>query len=276
MLKLHFKDNHLPPLWVVEKLYSIGSAADNQLVLKDSSVDPVHAKLIREDDKFFLKDNNSSSGCFVNGQRITQKEILPGDILRFGKTEIIVLDPRSLPDKAKEGYQASWRLISDSNWLSGKEFLVTPEKSLVIGRGNQCDIVIPGTHLSRRHVEISVEGHHLRVKDLGSANGTFLNEVQVDNATANNGDRLRMDVYSFRVVAPETDGNKTRMRKPMNELTKPIERKQISSEPKRWKTRPTSPGNRIEPTLGENKRTLWLALIAALVAAGAIIAILLW
>lgn len=276
MLKLHFKDQRLPPLWVVEKLYSIGSAAENQLVLKDIAVDLVHAKLIREDDRFFLKDNNSSSGCFVNGQRITQKEILPGDILRIGDTEIIVLDPRSLPEKSKEGQQSPWRLISDSNWLSGKEFLVAQEKSLVIGRGNQCDIVIPGTHLSRRHAEISVEGNHLRIKDLGSANGTFLNEVQVDNATANNGDRLRMDVYSFRIVAPETDANKTRVRKPINELSKPIERKQVSNEPKRWKTRPTSPGNRIEPTYNENRRTLWLALVAAVIAAGAIITILLW
>ena len=276
MLKLHFKDQQLPPLWVVEKLYSIGSAPDNQLVLKDKDVDPVHAKLIREDDRFFLKDNNSTNGCFVNGQRITQKEIIPGDILRFGNTEIFVLDPRSLPDKSRDGQQSPWRLISDSNWLSGKEFLVTQEKSLVIGRGNQCDIVIPGTHLSRRHVEISVEGNHLRIKDLGSANGTFLNEVQVDNATANNGDRLRLDVYSFRIVAPETDSNKTRVRKPINELAKPVERKLPSSEPKRWKTRPTSPGNRIEPTYNENRRTLWLALVAALLATGAIIALLLW
>lgn len=276
MLKLHFKDQHLPPLWVVEKLYSIGSAADNQLVLKDNGVDPVHAKLIREDDRFFLKDNNSSNGCFVNGQRITQKEIVPGDILRFGSTEIIVLDPRSLPDKSRDGQQLPWRLISDSNWLSGKEFVITQEKSLVIGRGNQCDIVIPGTHLSRRHAEISIEGNHLRIKDLGSANGTFLNEVQVDNATANNGDRLRLDVYSFRILAPETDSNKTRVRKPINELAKPVERKQLSSEPKRWKTRPTSPGNRIEPTYNENRRTLWFALVAALLAAGAIIALLLW
>lgn len=276
MLKLHFKDQRLPPLWVVEKLYSIGSAPSNQLVLNESSVDPVHARLIRENDKFFIKDNNSSTGCFVNGQRITQKEILPGDILRIGSVEIIVLDPRSLPEKPKENHQALWRLISDSSWLSGKEFLITPDKSLIIGRGNQCDIVIPGTHLSRRHVEVAVEGNHLRIKDLGSANGTFLNDVQVDNATANNGDRLRMDVYSFRVVAPDTDANKTRVRKPIDEITKPVERKQLSSEPKRWKTRPTSPGNRIEPTYNENKRIVWLSLIAAVIAAGAIIAILLW
>ncbi len=276
MLKLHFKDHRQPPLWVVEKLYSIGTSPENQLVLADPEADPVHAKLIRENDKFFLKDNNSRSGSFVNGQRITQKEIVPGDILRIGSSEIIVLDPRSLPEKGKEHQQAPWRLISSGNWLSGKQFVIFPEKSLVIGRGNQCDIVIPGTHLSRRHAEVSVEGNHLRIRDLGSANGTFLNEVQIDNATANNGDRLRMDVYSFRIVAPDTDGNRTRLRKPINELAKPVERKQLSQEPKRWKTRPTSPGNRIEPEQSRGRRNFWILAIALAVAAGAIAAYFLW
>lgn len=276
MLKLHFKDNRLAPVWVVEKLFAIGTASDNHLVIEDSSIDSHHAKIIQENSKHLLKDNNSRSGCFVNGQRITQREILPGDIIKLGSCEIIVLDPRSLPDKSKETYSAPWRLVSDSSWLAGKHFMLLPERSMVIGRGDQCDIVIPGTHLSRRHTEISIEGNHLRIKDLGSANGTFLNELRVDNATANNGDRLRLDVYSFRIVAPDLDDNKTRVRKPLDELNKPVERKLPSSEPKRWKTRPTSPGNRIEPDLHHPRRYLWPLLIAAALVLAAIAALLLW
>lgn len=276
MLKFHFKDNRHPPLWVVEKLFSIGREADNHLVIDEKGIDPHHAKVVQENNKYFLRDNNSASGCFINGQRITQKEILPGDIIKIGTTEIIVLDPRSLPDKAKEAYVAPWRLVSDSSWLAGKHFILPPERSTVIGRGNQCDIVIPGTHLSRRHTEISIEGNHLRIKDLDSANGTFLNELRVDNATANNGDRLRLDVYTFRIVAPDLEDTKTRIRKPIDELSKPVERKLPSSEPKRWKTRPTSPGNRIEPDLHQGRRKAWLALAAAALIAVAIVAYLLW
>lgn len=276
MLKLHFKDNRRPPMWIVEKLFSIGSATDNHLVIGDEGVDAQHAKVIQEEAKYFLKDNNSTSGCFINGQRITQKEILPGDIIKIGTTDIIVLDPRSLPDRSKDSYAAPWRLVSDSNWLAGKHFMLPAERSMVIGRGNQCDIIIPGTHLSRRHTEISIEGNHLRIKDLGSANGTYLNELRVDNATANNGDRLRLDVYTFRIVAPDLEDSKTRIRKPIDELSKPVERKLPSSEPKRWKTRPTSPGNRIEPNLQHGRRTVWLGLGAAALLAIAIVAFLLW
>jgi pSer/pThr/pTyr-binding forkhead associated (FHA) protein len=276
MLKLHFKDNRQPPQWIVEKLFSIGSAADNHLVIKGEEIASHHAKVIQENTKYLLKDNNSASGCFVNGQRITQKEILPGDIIKIGSAEIIVLDPRSMPDKSKEMSVAPWRLVSDSSWLAGKHFILLPEHTTVIGRGNQCDIVIPGTHLSRRHVEINIEGNHLRVKDLGSANGTYLNELRVDNATANNGDRLRLDVYSFRIVAPDLEESKTRIRKPIDELSKPVERKLPSTEPKRWKTRPTSPGNRIEPTYRDGRRYAWYALAAALLLGSAIVLFVLW
>jgi pSer/pThr/pTyr-binding forkhead associated (FHA) protein len=276
MLKLHFKDSRRPPLWIVEKLFSIGSDPDNNLILDDPSIDPLHANILQENNRYLLKDNNSSNGCFVNGQRITQKEILPGDIIKIGTAEIIVLDPRSQPDKIKEPVSAPWRLVSDSSWLAGKYFTLPAERSTVIGRGNQCDIVIPGTHLSRRHAEISVEGNHLRIKDLGSANGTYLNELRIDNATANNGDRLRLDVYSFRIVAPDLEESKIRIRKPIDELSKPVERKLPSSEPKRWKTRPTSPGNRIEPDTRRGRRMTWAILTVALLVVTAIAVFLLW
>lgn len=285
MLKLHFKDSRHPPLWVVEKLYSIGSSPENHLALVSEGVDPHHAKLIQENHRYFLKDNNSTSGSFINGQRVTQKEILPGDVIKLGSAEIIVLDPRSLAEKnadksaverSKDTPATPWRLISESSLLAGKHFAINPDRSTVIGRGNQCDIVIPGTHLSRQHTEITIEGNHLRIRDLGSANGTYLNELRVDNATANNGDRLRLDVYSFRIVAPDLEETKIRIRKPMDELAKPVERKQVSDQPKRWKTRPTSPGNRIEPAIQSDRRILWFALAVTVAIGCALIAYALW
>lgn len=260
MLKLHFKDNRQPAFWVTEKLYCIGSAMDNQLIIQDKSVDALHAKLFAEDNKYVLKDNNSSSGCFINGQRVTQKEIFPGDIVRLGNAELIVLDPRKLHDD--EPLQAApWRLVSDSSWLPGKTFIILPERAVVIGRTEKCDITIPGTHLSRRHTELRIQGSHLLVKDLGSSNGTFLNDKQITEAVANNGDRLRLDVYTFRLVSPDVDGHKTRIRASIDSISKPVERKQTSNEPKRWKTRPTSPGNRTEPTYEESSSSTWTWII---------------
>ena len=275
MLKIQIKGNQQQAIWVVEKLYSIGSATENNLVLTGSGIAPVHARLISTENKIYLKDNNSQTGCFVNGQRITQKEILPGDLIKLGGIEIEVLSPHQSTDSAPDKNALSaWRLVSDSSWLAGKSFEIPGDRPAVIGRGTQCDIVIPGTHLSRRHAELSVQATHLRIKDLSSANGTYLNDQRVEEAVAYSGDRLRIDVYSFRLVGPETEENKTRLRAPIESLSKPIERKQTNSEPRRWKTRPTSPGNRIEPTYQENTRgEIWLWLIVAAIVVGLIIAV---
>jgi pSer/pThr/pTyr-binding forkhead associated (FHA) protein len=269
MLKIHFKDNRHPPLWVVEKLYSIGSAADNNLVLGDEGIDALHARLISSENKVFLKDNNSQSGCFVNGQRVTHKEILPGDVIKLGAVEIEVLDPhRTGTQPSSRDETPPWRLVSDSSWLAGKSFEIPRDQSVIIGRGTQCDIVIPGTHLSRRHAELLVQGTSLRVKDLSSANGTFINERRIEESVAYSGDRLRIDVYSFRLVGPESVEHKTRIRPSIEALTKPVEKRQASHEPKRWKTRPTSPGNRIEPTYNDPRKSglWWLVLIIIVVA----------
>lgn len=282
MLKIQFKDKRHPPLWVVEKLYSIGSAPDNQLVINDSEIDPLHARLISGDNKFFLKDNNSTNGCFVNGQRITNKEIVPGDVIKLGTVEIEVLDPDTgAGDGASTEAHTSqqWRLVSDSSWLAGQTFVVASDRPVVVGRGTQSDIVIPGTHLSRRHAELSVQGKFLRVKDLASANGTFINDKRIETTIAHSGDRLRLDVYTFRLVGPDIEEkSKTRVRAPIEALSKSIERKQLSSEPKRWKTRPTSPGNRIEPNTAHQRRKsdiwLWSILVTIVIALIAIVYLL--
>lgn len=276
MLKLHFKDNRQPAFWVTERLYCIGSADDNQLIIhNDKQVDRLHAKLFVEDNKFLLKDNNSSTGCFINGQRITQKEIQPGDIIKLGNTELIVLDPRSLQNSTDPN-GAPWRLVSDCSWLPGKTFVVPVGRTLSVGRGDNCDISIPGTHLSRKHAELYIKGDQLFIKDLGSSNGTFLNDKPILEAPAKNGDQLRLDVYTFRLVAPESDMFKPRTPLTIDSFSMPTERKQTPSEPKRWKTRPTSPGNRIEPTYNENKSKLWLWIIVAACISAAIIAKFLW
>lgn len=264
MLKLHFKDNRQPASLVTQNTYTLGSANDNHLIIEDIGVDAHHAKIFTEDDRLILKDNNSKTGCFINGQRVTQKEILPGDILKFGQAELIVIDPQRIQEQDEQFAGSPWRLVSDSSWLPGKTFLIVPGKPVVIGRTDKCDITIPGTHLSRRHVELMLQGDRMMVKDLGSANGTFLNEKPVSEIQAHHGDRLRLDVYSFRFVAPQADGNKTRIRPaPAEAFAKPVERKQLSNEPKRWKTKPTSPGNRMEPTYDETHTSPLVAWIIA-------------
>jgi len=57
--------------------------------------------------------------------------------------------------------------------------------------------------LSRRHARITIEGSRLGIQDLGSANGIYVNETRVDQATLRPGDELRLGGRSFVVVGPD-------------------------------------------------------------------------
>jgi sigma-B regulation protein RsbU (phosphoserine phosphatase) len=65
--------------------------------------------------------------------------------------------------------------------------------TISIGRASDCTIPIKDRYLSRRHAEIlSAEGHWV-LKDLGSANGTYLNGSRVErDQRLHAGDRIRL------------------------------------------------------------------------------------
>ena len=67
---------------------SVGSGADSQIALKDSTVSGQHASVRYENGKFFLTDLDSSNGTFLNDRKIVREELKDNDVIRFG--EIIV------------------------------------------------------------------------------------------------------------------------------------------------------------------------------------------
>jgi pSer/pThr/pTyr-binding forkhead associated (FHA) protein len=83
----------------------------------------------------------------------------------------------------------------------GKTFPVY--RTTVLGRHSDCGIPLSGEGLSRRHAEISIEGSTLLVKDLGSANGTFINDERIEEGELKFGDELRLDTVRFLVQSPD-------------------------------------------------------------------------
>ncbi|HUO07240.1 MAG TPA: FHA domain-containing protein [Phycisphaerae bacterium] len=73
-------------------------------------------------------------------------------------------------------------------------------ESVVIGRSGDCDYQIPLAVISRRHCKLSQKGDRLILKDLGSSNGTFLNDKRVLQAEVKPGDRMRLGPVIFTVV----------------------------------------------------------------------------
>jgi pSer/pThr/pTyr-binding forkhead associated (FHA) protein len=79
-----------------------------------------------------------------------------------------------------------------------KEFQIRRGASS-IGRGEECSLRIPLASVSRKHCQLAKDDQALKVRDLGSSNGTFLNNRRITEATLNAGDRLVIGPIVFTV-----------------------------------------------------------------------------
>ena len=77
--------------------------------------------------------------------------------------------------------------------------LPLPNRVTVVGRGEKCELRIPLLSVSRRHCELRQVGEGLRIKDLGSSNGTFVNNQRVAESQVKAGDRLAVGPIVFTV-----------------------------------------------------------------------------
>jgi DNA-binding response OmpR family regulator len=64
--------------------------------------------------------------------------------------------------------------------LAGREFRLDRE-AMTLGRGEECDFVVPDRQISRVHMRIRREATGYVLEDLGSKNGTFVNGRQVQS-----------------------------------------------------------------------------------------------
>ena len=67
----------------------------------------------------------------------------------------------------------------------------------IIGRRHDCDLRIPLLPVSRRHCQLSKNNESLKIRDLGSRSGTFLNGKKIDEKAANAGDYIRIGPLTF-------------------------------------------------------------------------------
>ena len=73
----------------------------------------------------------------------------------------------------------------------------------LIGRDKTAEIRLTETSVSRKHATIERRGPQWIVTDGGSANGTFLDDVQVAESPLRDGQTLRLGAVSFKVEVEE-------------------------------------------------------------------------
>ncbi len=97
------------------------------------------------------------------------------------------------------------RLVIERPGQEQQVFELPPDRPVYVGRAESNDLVLRETSVSRRHAMLSpsLEGHWM-VRDLGSANGIFLNSRSVKETPLKDGDVLNIGEYSLRYESMES------------------------------------------------------------------------
>src|SRR4051812_31812408 len=98
----------------------------------------------------------------------------------------------------------SLRILSGS--LENQEIELTPDP-MTVGRSSACNIRIGDAGVSSKHAKIWCEDGEYYLMDLGSTNGTFVNDKDVDREKLNDG-----DVITFGMTKAAFVGEKPKAR----------------------------------------------------------------
>jgi hypothetical protein len=83
---------------LLESVVNIGRRLGNHIVIDDARVSRSHAQIRALRGRFVLFDLNSTGGTFINGQRIKQHSLKPGDVISLAGYTIIYGEDSSPAD----------------------------------------------------------------------------------------------------------------------------------------------------------------------------------
>jgi len=79
---------------------TIGRVEDNTFQIAEPSVSSHHCEVLLRGNDVVVRDLNSTNGTFINGEKVTESVIKPGQILRLGQIELrLETDAPAAPSK---------------------------------------------------------------------------------------------------------------------------------------------------------------------------------
>ena len=147
-LTLQF-DGRVLKEFVVGPSVTIGRMPDNTVVIDNPAVSGHHARIVRDGDVVMLEDLKSTNGTFVNGQHMTRRELLAGDVVLVGKHQLVFdrLPGEEIPASATvmkdlgdtlyldtKQHRALWASLEDARAEIGK---VSSARAASMGNGTE-------------------------------------------------------------------------------------------------------------------------------------------
>jgi len=95
----------------------------------------------------------------------------------------------------------TWKLQAITGEITGQEISV--DRDMLVGRHQDADVLLQAAEISRRHAALLLKDQLLWVQDLNSSNGTFVNDIRIEQEKQlHDGDIVQFASFKFSVLAP--------------------------------------------------------------------------
>jgi len=169
--------------------------------LPDPSVSQRHASIHVNGAEHTLVDEDSANGTFVGGSRLAPRAprvVRSGDLVRVGRVwlELRVEHAPATPNLANATRDVALALVSQAMLALGSDVVAKVHvvegrdrgatlrldeegRVYVIGRGDDCDLLLDDPDISREHLQVVRRGAVALLRDTGSKNGVYLGDARL-------------------------------------------------------------------------------------------------
>lgn len=177
---------------IKKNITQAGRASDADLHLPYAYISARHFELRRSENGFTITDLGSSNGTLLNNKPLpanTPTPIHDQDILRIGDDNfgvslgLTLLNPLE-SSAPREGFS-----------VASHPTVMEAFETVSIGRAPENDIRLDEPTVSRRHALIRKQGQVYILEDLGSGNGTFINDQPIKLAELHDGDIVQISNF---------------------------------------------------------------------------------
>ncbi len=212
---------------IIRDEITIGRQEGNTIRLTERNVSRRHAKLVRKEGRLYLEEIQARYGIRKNASKIDQsEEFTEGDVFVIGDYRLTLQTerPKGAPapsaparppipkappgttrNRSNEGTEVlpamPAKLVIISSNFAGQEFPLA-RKEMLIGRGDECDIIIDHRSVSNKHAKITRDGTTYQIVDLNSKNGLRIGGERYTNVPLKRGDVVELGHVKFRFVEP--------------------------------------------------------------------------